>query len=109
MDDSSDSSEEGRINSEDNHTDEFAVDDEGIIGSAGTLKNRLHYLFRRLVHAISRPGHQLLLWFDGKNNYATGSGNRQHGLLNMKTYKSHLTFQITLDTILPIISRYAVD
>ena len=66
-DDDYDSSEEDRISSEDEHLNDSTMDND-IIASAETLKNRLHYLFRKLVHAIARPEHPLFLCVDGKNN-----------------------------------------
>ena len=38
--------------------------DEELISSADTSKNRLNYLLRRLIHAISRPNHPLLFFLD---------------------------------------------
>ncbi|KAL9187062.1 hypothetical protein ACHAXT_010782 [Thalassiosira profunda] len=63
MDDSSESSEEGGKTSPDDD-DEDELRDEEIMTSASSAKNRLFYLFRRLVRAIATPEHPLFLWID---------------------------------------------
>ncbi|KAL7539509.1 hypothetical protein ACHAXR_009352 [Thalassiosira sp. AJA248-18] len=64
-DDVSDSSDEDNNSQNSHETIEQNLDDSTMnLSSAGTLKNRIYYLFRRLLHAISSPEHPVFLWVD---------------------------------------------
>jgi len=111
-DDSFHSSEEDRDATEDKNIEDSTMDEE-IMASAFSRKNRLHYLFKMLVHAISRPNHPLFLWIDDLqwanersiellSSLLTDSGhlnnNNVHSFLAVTSYRSN--------EITPILSRY---
>jgi predicted ATPase len=63
IDSSSDDKDVAQNNSGDDNGDETMMDEDGI-SSANTLRNRLHYLFGKLVGSISSVEHPILLFLD---------------------------------------------